>query len=119
MTIHHLQLPHSEAAHSLLAAPDGLPAGTAAPLITPTAIATPNLVSPDPGPSDEFIRHLLIGSPEGVRETIYLLQARHYVDHAQWSGPIAIGDGGVRITRREGQVLAYLMRRRSLDIPRG
>ena len=112
MTIQYFQRPHTGAAQSLLDAPDTPPADPS-PLTTPAL----DLVYPDPGSRDEYIRHILIGSPQGVQGTIYLLQARHYVDHAQWSGPIAIGEAGVRITRQEGQVMAYLMRRRSLDIP--
>lgn len=109
MTIHYPKRPPIEAAHRLLAAPGPLPAEAA-----PTPPTTP-----DPGPNDEYIRHILIGSPDAIRETIYLLQARHYVDHAQWSGPFPVGDRGIRITRQEGQMLAYLMRRRALDIPWG
>lgn len=113
MTTKYFQRPHTEAAQSLLATPDTPPAASD-PLTTPAL----DLVYPDPGPNGEYIRHILIGSPQGVQETIYLLQARRYVDHAQWSGPVAIGEAGVRITRQEGQVMAYLMRRRSLDILR-
>ncbi|MGB3612852.1 MAG: hypothetical protein WBA10_03595 [Elainellaceae cyanobacterium] len=84
-----------------------LPSNEAAPTV---------LTTPQPGPNDEYIRHLLIGSPEAIRETIHLLHLRDYVEQALWSGPIAIGDGGVKITHREGQALAYLMRRRSLNV---
>ncbi|MEM7650149.1 MAG: hypothetical protein AAF283_13295 [Cyanobacteria bacterium P01_A01_bin.70] len=71
--------------------------------------------TPQPGPNEEDIRHLLIGSPEAIRATIHLLQARRYVDHALWSGLLPIGDNGIHITHNEGQAIAYLMRRRSLD----
>ncbi len=76
------------------------------------------LTTPPPSPNDEIIRHILIGSPAGVRETIHLMHIRrYYIEQSLWTGPVAIGPDGVKITRNEGQVLAYLMRRRSLDMP--
>lgn len=83
--------------------------------INPTCPNSP----PDPGPSGEIIRHVLIGSPEGVRATIYRLHDCRYVEQAQWTGPVKIGPSGVHITPNEGQILYYLMRLRSLDIPTG
>jgi len=83
----------------------------------PTILAAPTrLTTPQPGPHDEYIRHLLIGSPEAIRETIFFLHQRRYVEHALWSGPLPIGSGGIHITHNEGEAIAYLMRRRSLDI---
>lgn len=73
------------------------------------------LTTPQPRHGEEYIRHLLIGSPEAIRGTIHLLQARRYVDHALWSGPLPVGESGIHITHDEGQAIAYLMRRRSLD----
>ncbi len=85
-------------------------------LPAPTEAAPTVLTTPDPGPSGEVIRHILIGSPEGVRETIYRLHLRRYVEQAMWTGPIEIGPSGVHITQSQGQVLFYLMRLRSLDV---
>ncbi len=69
-----------------------------------------------PQPDGEVVRHLLIGSPEGIRETIHLMHInRYYVEQGLWTGPVDIGPDGVRLSRREGQVLAYLMRQRGLQ----
>jgi len=87
------------------------------PELPPSGAAPTVLTTPQPGPSDEYVRHILIGSPEALRETIYVLHQRRYVEQALWTGPVAIGPSGVQITRNEGQVLFYLMRRRSLDVP--
>lgn len=88
------------------------------PLTSEAAPAVPTTLPT--GPSGEIIRHILIGSPAGVRETIRLIHLRRYfIDQSFWTGPVAIGPDGVKITRNEGQVLAYLMRRRSLDVPAG
>ncbi|MGF1514524.1 MAG: hypothetical protein ACFB5Z_12650 [Elainellaceae cyanobacterium] len=83
----------------------------------PSGAAPTVLTTPDPGPSGEVVRHIIIGSPEAVRETIHVLHLRRYVEQAMWTGPVAIGPDGVKITQTEGQVLYYLMRLRSLDVP--
>ncbi len=83
----------------------------------PQSEAAPTLLAtPDPGPSGEVIRHVIIGSPEGVRETIHRLHIKRYVEQAMWTGPIEIGPSGVNITPSQGQILFYMMRLRSLDV---
>ncbi|MGB3615762.1 MAG: hypothetical protein WBA10_18345 [Elainellaceae cyanobacterium] len=72
-----------------------------------------------PNPNGEIIRHILIGSPEGIREAIHLLHLKRYVEQSLWTQLIKIGDDGVKITHKEGQVLSYLTRQRSLDVPLG
>lgn len=90
------------------------------PELPPNSEAAPTLLTtPDPGPEGEFVRHILVGSPEAVRETIYVLHQRRYVEQALWTGPLAVGPHGVRLSRREGEAIAYLMRLRSLDVPKG
>ncbi len=39
---------------------------------------------------------------------------RYAVEQSLWTGPVEIRGDGVRLSRREGQALAYLMRIRSL-----
>ncbi len=89
------------------------------PELPPTEAAPTVLTTPDPGPNGEIIRHIIIGSPAGVRETIHLLHNKRYVEQSLWTQLIDIGEGGVRITQKEGQVLSYLVRQRSLDVPMG
>ncbi|MGB3614607.1 MAG: hypothetical protein WBA10_12510 [Elainellaceae cyanobacterium] len=82
--------------------------------------AAPNLLTTPPRTYDgEIIRHIVIGSPEAVRDAIYVLHNKRYADQALWTKLIPIGEAGVRITPNEGQVLSYLMRPRSLDVPTG
>ena len=107
MTFQNLQRPH-EAAQNLV------PAGTMSTEAAPTLLTTP-----PPGPSGEVIRHVLIGSPEGVRATIHRLYQCHYAEVRQWTGPISIGPEGIHIARNQGQILYYLMRLRSFDLPPG
>ncbi|MGB3613165.1 MAG: hypothetical protein WBA10_05170 [Elainellaceae cyanobacterium] len=84
----------------------------------PLTEAAPALLDiSQPVANGEIIRHILIGSPEGVREAIHVLHIRRYVEQGLWSGLVAIGEKGVTITQTEGQVLSYLIRQRSLDRP--
>ena len=108
MTFQQSQRPHGEVAQSALPSH-----------IAPTQAAPTTLVTPHPGPSGEVIRHVLIGSPEGVRATIHRLHDCRYVEQAQWTGPIEIGPSGIHITRNQGQILYYLMRLRSFDLSTG
>jgi len=83
----------------------------------PAVLATPKvLTTPNPGPSGEIIRHVIIGSPEAVRETIRVLHMRHYAQQTRWTGPVEIGPDGVNITQSQGQVLFYLTRLRALEV---
>ena len=85
-------------------------------LAVPDISASPaELTPPDPGPSGEVVRHIIIGSPAGVRAAIYALHRKRYVEQGRWTGPLPLGPEGVHLTRREGEVMAYLMRLRSLD----
>ena len=71
----------------------------------------------DPGPSGEVVRHILVGSPEGVRQTIQRLYLCRYAPPTKWTGPVTIGPDGIHIPQDQGQVLYYLMRLRSFDRP--
>ncbi len=64
----------------------------------------------NPQPERERLRHLIIGSPEGVRSTIHTLYALNYADPITWSRLIAIPATGIVITPQEGEVLSYLLR---------
>ncbi|MEO0409800.1 MAG: hypothetical protein AAF289_20860, partial [Cyanobacteria bacterium P01_A01_bin.135] len=70
------------------------------------------------GPSgpveDSHLRHLLIGSPEGVRHAINRLHVLQYVEWKRWTPLIAIGDRGIHLTPAHGQVLSYLVQQRPL-----
>lgn len=68
--------------------------------------ALPN-VSPHGG---EPLRHILLGSPAGIRQTIHLLHNLRYVETAQWSPLVAIPNNQLIITPRQGEVMSLLLR---------
>ena len=74
----------------------------------------PTLVEPSPSPGCEHLRHIIIGSPEGVQEAIARLHLLHYVERHYWTPLIAIGAQGIRLTPAQGQVLSYLVQQRPL-----
>ena len=74
----------------------------------------PTLLEPSPAPGCEHLRHLIIGSPEGVRHTINRLHVLQYVEWKRWTPLIAIGDRGIHITPAHGQVLSYLVQQRPI-----
>ena len=85
--------------------------------------AIPTLLEPSPAPGcvgpsgpveDSHLRHILIGSPEGVRHTINRLHQLQYVEWRLWTPLIAIGDQGIHITPAHGKVLSYLVQQRPL-----
>ncbi|PSN11242.1 hypothetical protein C7293_25030 [filamentous cyanobacterium CCT1] len=58
------------------------------------------------------LRHLVIGSPEGVRDTINLLHVLRYTDQATWSQLVTIPQSGILITPEQGEVFSLLRRDR-------
>ncbi|NEP54806.1 MAG: hypothetical protein F6K65_40880 [Moorea sp. SIO3C2] len=62
-------------------------------------------------PTGEFIRHILLGSPEGIRQTIHLLHNLKYVDPNQWSPLIEIPDNKLILTPKQGDEISILMKR--------
>ncbi len=68
------------------------------------------LTRPDPETDDEYLHHIIIGSPKAVEDTIKLLHVLQYVENRRWTPLIPIREQGLRITPNEGQVLSYLVR---------
>ncbi len=66
----------------------------------------------NPSPRPERLRHLVIGSPEGVRSTIHTLHVLNYAEQATWSQLIAIPQSGILITPEQGEVFSLLRRDR-------
>ncbi|MGF1569865.1 MAG: hypothetical protein ACFCVD_17645 [Nodosilinea sp.] len=73
------------------------------------------LATPAPQPDRERLRHLIIGSPEGVRSAIHSLHHLSYADQATWSQAITIPPAGILITPAQGEVMRYLVRYRLLE----
>jgi len=74
-----------------------------------------HLANPSPQPGRERLRHLVIGSPEGVRATINLLHVLTYAEQATWSQLITIPPSGILITPEQGEVFSLLRRDRQVD----
>ena len=62
-------------------------------------------------PTGEVIRHILLGSPGGIRQTIHLLNNLSYVEPSQWSPLIEIPDNQLLLTPDQGDVISILMKR--------
>jgi hypothetical protein len=61
-------------------------------------------------PKREPLRHLLIGSPQGVQQTIHRLHNLGYAEAGLWSSPLPLPDRQLIITPYEGEVLGMLVR---------
>ncbi|MEO0541375.1 MAG: hypothetical protein AAFZ80_10995 [Cyanobacteria bacterium P01_A01_bin.105] len=62
-------------------------------------------------PSGETIRHILLGSPGGLRQTWHLLHNLRYVEVSQWSPLIDIPDRRLMLTVNQGEQMSLLTRR--------
>ncbi len=74
-----------------------------------------SLANPSPQPGHERLRHLVIGSTDGVRSTIHTLHVLNYADQMTWSQLIAIPESGILITPEQGEAFSYLIRHRQLS----
>ena len=72
------------------------------------------IAKPEAKPGREPLRHLIIGSRQGVRSAINTLQVLNYADQSTWSQLIAIPESGIVLTPEQGEVLSYLIRDRPL-----
>jgi hypothetical protein len=72
------------------------------------------LANPDAQPGRERLRHLVIGSPEGVRATINRLHVLTYAEQREWSRLVTIPQSGILITPEQGEVFSLLRRDRQL-----
>ena len=68
------------------------------------------LANPAAQPGRERLRHLIIGSPEGVQSAIKSLHVLNYAEQHLWSQLIAVPTSGILITPEQGEVFSYLMR---------
>ena len=62
-------------------------------------------------PPGEIIRHILVGSPSGIRQTIHYLHVLNYVEPTQWSPLIDIPDHRLVITAEQGDFISLLTKR--------
>lgn len=76
---------------------------------------SPCLATPNAQPERERLRHLVIGSPDGVRGAINHLHLLQYAEQREWSRLVTIPQEGILITPEQGEVFSYLLRYRRLD----
>ena len=69
-------------------------------------LAAPSLSATGGAP----LRHILLGTPGGIRQTIHLLHTLRYVENALWSPLIPIPDGQLIISPRQGEMMSLLVR---------
>lgn len=68
------------------------------------------LVNPEAALGRERLRHLVIGSSEGVRSAIHRLHVLDYAEQALWSPLVTIPESGIVITPEQGEVFSLLRR---------
>ncbi|MGF1569721.1 MAG: hypothetical protein ACFCVD_16910 [Nodosilinea sp.] len=76
----------------------------------PRDLNTLHLANPISPPGRDRLRHLVMGSPEGVRATINRLHVLTYAEQATWSQLIAIPPSGILIMPEQGEVFSLLRR---------
>ena len=60
-------------------------------------------------PQKEELRHILLGSPDAIRQTIHLLHRLHYSESALWT-PLSPVRGQLVITSEQGEMMSLLRR---------
>ena len=73
------------------------------------------LTPPPPEPGREPLRHILLGSRQGVEAAVKQLQVLHYAEQFRWSRELVVPATGLVITPHQGEVWRYLLRWRSLE----
>ena len=61
------------------------------------------------GDRPESVRHILLGSPEAVRQTIHLLHTLHYAETVLWS-PVLTVEESLVIAPKSGEAMSLLRR---------
>lgn len=64
---------------------------------------------PEGGAQKEVLRHILLGSPGAIRQTIYLLHSLRYSEPALWT-PLSPVQGQLVITSEQGEMMSLLRR---------
>jgi hypothetical protein len=65
------------------------------------------LANAEAQPGRERLRHLVIGSPDGVRGAINHLHLLRYAEQREWSRLVTIPESGILITPEQGEVFSY------------
>ena len=62
-------------------------------------------------PTGDSIRHILLGPPSRIRQTIHLLHNLRYVETSQWSPLIEVPDNRLIQTPERGEVISLVAKR--------
>jgi hypothetical protein len=74
----------------------------------PFTLPTPLRPTPAEGrPPREELRHILLGSPDAIEQTIHLLYRLNYTEPGLWSPITAVGDQLI-ITAAQGEAISLL-----------
>ncbi|MBE9181157.1 hypothetical protein IQ268_21585 [Oculatella sp. LEGE 06141] len=76
----------------------------------PGAADSPAFCPPSTQPDRDPLKHLLIGSPRAIRQTIHLLHNLRYAEAGLWSPLIAIPNQQLIVTPNDGEMMSLLMR---------
>ena len=74
------------------------------------------LSAPNPRPGRELLRHIVLGSREGVDEAVKRLHLLRYAEQFEWSREIEVPETGILITPNQGEVLRCLVRWRAIAL---
>ncbi len=76
----------------------------------PPTLPTPLIpISAVGRPHREALRHILLGSPDAIEQTIHLLYRLNYTEPGLWSPIAAVGDQLI-ITAAQGEAISLLRR---------
>ena len=64
-------------------------------------------LDPSGTPRKKSIRHILLGEPDAIRQTIHLLHTLHYTETILWS-PVLTIDEPLIITPAQGEAMSLL-----------
>ena len=75
------------------------------------------LSTPKPRRGREPLRHILLGSSEGVEEAVKQLHVLKYAEQLQWIRVIEVPETGILITPNQGEVMRYWVQWRVIRDP--
>ena len=82
------------------------PSSEPAPFTLPTSLRPPHAAD---HPPREELRHILLGNPDAIEQTIHLLYRLNYTEPGLWSPITAVGNQLI-ITAAQGEAISLLRR---------
>lgn len=75
--------------------------------MTTASLSALSQITPVENTSRQPLRHILVGNPAAVRQTIHLLHTLHYAETVLWS-PIVTTEAPLIITPEQGESVSLL-----------